>query len=1163
MQMNKPNPWRGVAASFNACIKSITGSSAGFLKPGVCGLLLLAILAASAQAAETVRMTTTPVAVTVPLNNNTSTVITNRVTIGGGSNAVNFSVSGLPTGASYSFDVSSLTNSSTNVLTLTTVGVAEGVYTLSLDASGAATGNTFITLRVGDVWNGSQQVSGNWSSSSSWVGGTVPGAADDVMFTELGAQTNAFTNSIVDGSTTVGSIRFSNVTNRYNILSIAPGNTLSVVGTNGFSLLRDDVNRAGSMNINFVGGGNLVVSNQNANFSILIDNQQANTLDLSDLGNFTAYVNRMGLGDYSLYPNYYNFVTNKYSNTAPFRYVPTVYFARTNIIKALYVDPNNYTNNDDRAYGFCLDNSYSAGTTAHNNIYLGYTNVFYLDGFCLNHANEGGNLQFNPNFARSTNIVAGVTNFVTNSLVAVFRGPAGGRMSMFAIGDDGTPGPAVSNIKGFADFTRGTVDILADQLIICRDPQTISSNQTPNIQGQLYVSRGVVDVNTAYLGYQEHTNRYPYIPDQEYRGYCQGTLVVSNTATCTVHGALTLGYTADTDPNAQPYNNNGRITVGPGGSLSANTIVVDGGANLSAGNTITINGGGNLIVSNTIAASTKKLDTLTMNSGALTLFINGNNTSPYVYVTNFNTSGSPTINIGSIANLTTPAQVALVQYDGGTPTVVMGSLPAGYHGTIINNGAGSTIDVYLSTAAPKPLAWRGYVNNNWDTTTKNWLDLSTGLHTNFATLDDVSFDDTTGVPTNINLAVSSLTPSLVTMTNNTLNYFITGSGSIAGATSMFKTGAGSLDIEANTTLSVEVNQGLLTGAGTINAATIDSGGAMLYSGPISANVVCAGTGTSSGTIAGSVDVQSGGVFTNLNAVNGPLTLESGSFMDNSGSVAYPLGYTSTVNSNAFLLNVGTISGDLLRVDGTLEDDNSPGLTMTQVTIASGGTFIPGGTGIGNTYVKGNGNGNFAGRLTLSAGSTTVIKVNPGGSPANTGVWSAFLDYGPSQSVQSQNGGTLAITNLGAPFAAGQLFNIFGNSFFSLDAPGNTGASTNSYPIIVPSSPGPGLSWDFRQLWPNGIIGVMTTPVVQLTNSFAMIGGTNLVETFTWSTNVFQNWVLETQENPLNVGLSNNWTRVAGSWTNTADDLAAGYKTRVVTNLVASTNPAVFFRLVYP
>ena len=57
--------------------------------------------------------------------------------------------------------------------------------------------------------------------------------------------------------------------------------------------------------------------------------------------------------------------------------------------------------------------------------------------------------------------------------------------------------------------------------------------------------------------------------------------------------------------------------------------------------TIIINNGGTLIVSNTVAASTKKLDTLTMNGGALTLFVNGTNSTPYVYVTNFNTAGSP------------------------------------------------------------------------------------------------------------------------------------------------------------------------------------------------------------------------------------------------------------------------------------------------------------------------------------------------------------------------------------------------------------------------------------------------------------------------------------------------------------------------------------------
>ena len=61
---------------------------------------------------------------------------------------------------------------------------------------------------------------------------------------------------------------------------------------------------------------------------------------------------------------------------------------------------------------------------------------------------------------------------------------------------------------------------------------------------------------------------------------------------------------------------------------------------------------------------------------------------------------------------------------------------------VANNGGNNSIDVNLSTGTPKALLWQGYVNNVWDTSTANWLDLNTGLHTNFATLDKVAFDDT-------------------------------------------------------------------------------------------------------------------------------------------------------------------------------------------------------------------------------------------------------------------------------------------------------------------------------------------------------------------------------------------------------------------------------------
>lgn len=181
----------------------------------------------------------------------------------------------------------------------------------------------------------------------------------------------------------------------------------------------------------------------------------------------------------------------------------------------------------------------------------------------------------------------------------------------------------------------------------------------------------------------------------------------------------------------------------------------------------------------------------------------------------------------------------------------------------------------------------------------------------------------------------------------------------------------------------------------------------------------------------------------------------------------------------------------------------------------------------------------------------MLEVDPGNSPNSTMVFAGCQDYGPSQSGQSQNGGTLVITNIGVtPYAAGQVFNFFGNSFGG-DNVIPTGTSTNSFPIITPSSPGAGLSWDLTQLWPNGLIGVITTPVVHLTNSFSVVSVTNVVGTFSWPS-ANRGWVLESQVNPLTNGLSTNWTRIAGSWTNLQE---------VVTNSI--TNGCVFYRLVYP
>ena len=100
-----------------------------------------------------------------------------------------------------------------------------------------------------------------------------------------------------------------------------------------------------------------------------------------------------------------------------------------------------------------------------------------------------------------------------------------------------------------------------------------------------------------------------------------------------------------------------------------------------------------------------------------------------------------------------------------------------------------------------------------------------------------------------------------------------------------------------------------------------------------------------------------------------------------------------------------------------------------------------------------------------------------------------------------------------------------------------------------------MAWDLTQLWASGNIGVVSANSgPALTNSFAFDNstGTNkIIASFSWDASVL-GYSLETQVNPLEIGLSNNWTRVAGSWTNT---------TVVITNNVGSG--AVFYRLSFP
>lgn len=1176
----------------------------------------LAGVMTSSALAQTATFKSSLTRVTVPVGFTGSVIITNVINIttngvipdGSGNvtiNNVNLSAAGVPTTpAGLTFNITDPNNNAvstiagklntsgfkTNIwVTLNLASVAEGIYTFGFSANGGATNTILLALQVGYVWNGGTNAlatgPGTWSDGTKWLGGggSAPGTTDDVILGDLGGQTNSLagfntsstnmlTNVVITASTTVGSLRFSpsNTPTKFYNVQINDGQTLAATGPNGFSMMKDSLNNingsAAGMTTTFSGAkGSLLVSNETASFSIFIDNV-ANTLDLSGLGNFVSDVSQVSLGDSVLWPFYRNLNDQNAYGGIPRQSLTTFNLARTNIIKAVYADPNNYTNSDSRHFSLNFMNSELTGSSTAPIFNLGISNVFNLDSVDFINGNSRGTVQFNPAFTASNPI-------------AIFRGTNGvSRMSLYSQADGGGTNTANSNVKSTINFQGGTLDMKVDRFYIGRDRVQIQFNSTPNYQGNFFMNKGTLDANTMVLGFREHpgaaTNTW-----SGYNGYCEGTLSVSNTGVVRINNSLTLGYTKETNLQGLGSAGNteyGQVTVVSNSAMYANMIYVGGPAyGNSKNNFIIVSNSSSLSISNQIGGPNQLLDHIDFaNGSALTLNLSATNTLASVYTTNFIMTGSNSLVIATMRNpgsLVNGLQIPLLKRSaGGAPnfTVINQS---GVNGQIVVDGTDANqqdFQVILST--PKTLLWKGSLtSSDWDNTTTNWVNVANGSLTNFSAGDNVIFDDT-ATQFSINLVSSAvILPGSITMTNIANAYVLnnSGGGSIIGSATLNKYGANNVEVDGPTSISINLNAGTLTGSGSVATMTVNSGTAMNFSGAIAGNLNSAGVATlaSLGTLNGALLVLTGGVVTNAGIMNGTFSVSTnGLFVNNPSSSLASIGTSSGVSLGGILVNRGTIAGVNLTIGGTFEDTGEGSTTLSGLFTANpGATIIPGGDGIGTTTIQAGTGTGFPGRVSLSTGSTNIFKVDIIGA-VNTELLSGFQDFGGSENARSQDGCTLVITNVTGSFAAGQSFTLFQYSGGGNPIP--DGSSTNRYPIISPATPGPGLAWDLTHLWvPNGsgvsgVIGIVSSSSsVILTNGFAGDGtGTNLVGTFSWDP-AYLGYRLQTQANPLSVGLSTNWSNVAPPSTNyTVSWAATSY---MVTNVIGTN--CVFYRLTFP
>lgn len=315
--------------------------------------------------------------------------------------------------------------------------------------------------------------------------------------------------------------------------------------------------------------------------------------------------------------------------------------------------------------------------------------------------------------------------------------------------------------------------------------------------------------------------------------------------------------------------------------------------------------------------------------------------------------------------------------------------------------------------------------------------------------------------------------------------------------------------------------------------------------------------TSSGNAGGAAAIFSvGGANTSTNF--------GGTIIDNVGIAKVGTGVWGLTNGYGSLVPTGfTYTGPTIVSNGILAFSNLAPTASTPITIAAPGVMDvtgAGGLSVGTTVAQTlQGNGTLTGSLVV--GSLGVLQpggANPGpltvsGSTelqndalvlrlnTTNGVYTN--DTLVTGSLLIDSGATLLVTNLGPALYTGDSFQLFkagsiSGAFASVTLPSGTGSI--SY------------VWNTNNLLTTGVISLLqgATPVQINTNSSNLVYSVSASQlTISWPSNQI-GWTLESQTNPPTVGITTNWSVVAGS---TA--------TNMETFTISSTNTA-FYRLVY-
>jgi fibronectin-binding autotransporter adhesin len=280
-------------------------------------------------------------------------------------------------------------------------------------------------------------------------------------------------------------------------------------------------------------------------------------------------------------------------------------------------------------------------------------------------------------------------------------------------------------------------------------------------------------------------------------------------------------------------------------------------------------------------------------------------------------------------------------------------------------------------------------------------------------------------------------------------------------------------------------------------------------------------------------------LTGTNTTTGSLTVSNATLvlaLDAAPSNMNPI----TVVSNA-TLNVSALADYIVQTNELGEVTNSYYVTNATLSLGTGAvaqTLRGGGTVAGNVVIGTNATvtpGTSIGTLTISSAltlnGTAIMELDRTSSPTadriNAGSFSGT--------------GTVNVTNIGPDMVTGDTFQLFSGavSGLTVNLPASNALNTVAYVWTNKVE----LNGSIQLL--SGVSPIASNP----TNITFSAGGGNL--NLSWPPGHL-GWILQSQTNLLGVGLSTNWSDVAGSASVTATNFP-----------LSPANPAVFYRLRKP